>query len=65
MSRLEVPKVGSWWENPKQPDALVEVSKVILEKDVQLVIFRWGPNPADLSVKLLNTFFDTFTERGT
>ena len=64
MSLLGVPRVGSWWENPKQPDALVEVVNLVIRSSDSLVIFQWGPSRADVSAYTVKKFLETFTERG-
>jgi len=64
MSLIEVPQIGSWWENPKQPGQVIEVVNLVHRKRDTLVIYQWGLAAADVTAYPLERFFETFTERG-
>ena len=64
MSLIEVPRIGSWWENPKQPGQIIEVVGVHLRRVDSYVVFQWGLSPADVTAYPLERFFETFEERG-
>ena len=64
MSRVEVPAVGSWWENPNQPGQVVEVVNLVHRKQNTLVLFQWGLSPSDVSAYSLEKFYETFKARG-
>jgi hypothetical protein len=63
MSLIEVPRIGSMWENPKQPGQVVQVVGVHLRRVESYVVMQWGTS-ADIAAYPLNKFLEIFRERG-
>ena len=63
MSSVQVPQIGSWWDNPNQPGQRVQVVNLVLRKHDPLVIFQWGLRPEDVGAMTVERFYATFTER--